>query len=161
MPSAATSLLRGIDAQDVVKTLDGFYCYHLTVMHWAYAVQNRLQGQAAIVLGEELEEVAEDNLKAARSIAARIADLDGAVTADPQQLVLNSPLSAFELPSSFASVEHIASYALDQLATVICAYNAFLERLRGRDDITYALVLKLMSAEVHRDAETRAVLSGD
>jgi hypothetical protein len=50
-------------------------------MHWALAVGNRLEGQPLFLLTDELNEVLDDSLDAARRLADRIAELDGAVGA--------------------------------------------------------------------------------
>jgi ferritin-like protein len=141
-----------------VRALDGFHNYHLAVMHWAYAVQNRLQGQAAFLLPDELDEVAQQNLQAARGIAERIGDLDGEITGDPRELIANSPLADFALPRDCGNVEEILGYALAQLEQVIGAYGAFLDVIRGRDDLAFHLLVRLLNAEVHRAADIRAVL---
>src|SRR5215207_10274743 len=102
------------DRDQVLLALDGLHAYHMLVMHWAYAVHDRLLGQAAFLLHDELEALAADSLKTARRIATHVADLDGTLEADPRQLVARSPLADFQLPRSFVDIEHILGYALEQ-----------------------------------------------
>jgi len=54
----------------------------------------------------------------------------------------------------------ITSYALQRLNIIISAYQAFLERVRARDDVSFALVVKLLAAETHRRADVEAALAG-
>lgn len=49
----------------------------MRVLLWCQAMLIRLEGQAIIVLTEELKEVAEESLKNAREIAERIGELGG------------------------------------------------------------------------------------
>src|SRR5215217_2788186 len=94
MGKAGVGLIKGIDVEEIVDTLDGYYCYNLVVMHFSHALRNRLEGQAAFLLGDEFEENAEQSLEAARKLADRIGDLGGEVTADPTRFVERSPLGS-------------------------------------------------------------------
>ena len=87
MGKAGIGLIKSIDVEEIVDRLDSYYCYNLVVMHFSHALRNRLEGQAAYLLGNELEENAEQSLKAARKLADRIGDLGGEVSADPTQFV--------------------------------------------------------------------------
>ena len=64
------------------------------------ALANRPEGPAAFLLGSEPEEVAEHSHTAAKALAGRIGDLDGAVTADPAQLDQLCALAVLGPPSS-------------------------------------------------------------
>ena len=77
--------------QDVIETLDSFYCHNVVVGLWTGAVANRLEGMALYLLGDELREVADHAHGAARRLADRIGDLAGAITADPRQLIDRAP----------------------------------------------------------------------
>jgi hypothetical protein len=69
--------------QDVIETLDGFYCHNVTVGLWAAAVANRLEGMAIYLLSDELPEVADQARAAARRLADRIGNLGGASPLTP------------------------------------------------------------------------------
>jgi ferritin-like protein len=158
MGKAGVGLIKGIDVEEVVDTLDGYYCYNLVVMHFSHALRNRLEGQAAFLLGDELEENAEQSLKAARKLADRIGDLGGVVSADPTQFVERSPLEEFSLPDSNSEVGVILSFVLERIRMIIGEYGAFLERVRGRDEISHLLVLDLLKEQVARESEIEAAL---
>src|SRR5215813_771577 len=83
--NSATARLerRGLNVNEVIGVLDGFYCFNVSVALWADAVANRLAGPALYLLADELAEVAEDARTASARLAARIGDLGGAVTAEP------------------------------------------------------------------------------
>jgi ferritin-like protein len=141
-----------------VDTLDSYYCYNLVVMHFSHALRNRLEGQAAFLLGDELEENAEQGLKAAKKLADRIGDLGGVVSADPTQFVERSPLEEFSLPDSNSEVGVILGFVLERIRMIIGEYGAFLERVRGRDEISHLLVLDLLKEQVARESEIEAAL---
>jgi ferritin-like protein len=149
-----------LNAQDVIGALDSFYCHNHVVALWADAVANRLEGMAIYLLSDELPEVAGHARKAARRLADRIGDLGGAITADPRQLLDRAPGSyEFTIPDC-SDPRAIISYALGRLDSIITAYQDFLDRVRGRDDVSFALVVGLLAAETHRRADAQAALAG-
>ena len=146
--------------QDVIDDLDGFYCHNVVASLWADAVANRLEGMAIYLLSDELPEVAEHARAAARRLAGRIGDLGGAVTADPRQLIDRAPGAEELTIPDCSDPRAITSYALHRLDVIIAAYQAFLDKVRGRDDVSFALVVGLLAAETHRRADVRAALAG-
>lgn len=148
------------DVRDVIDQLDSFYCHNIVTGLWADAVANRLQGLAIYLLSDELPEVAEHARTAARGLADRIGDLGGAVTGDPRQLLDRAPGEyEFTIPDC-SNPRAITGYALERLNDVIRAYQAFLDQVRGRDDVSFALVVGLLAAETHRRADIEAALAG-
>src|SRR5262249_39183093 len=75
----------------IIRKLDGFYCANVIASLWADAVGNRLEGPAIFLLSDELGEVSEHARGAAQRLADRIADLGGAITADPRELLDVAP----------------------------------------------------------------------
>jgi ferritin-like protein len=143
----------------VTHALDSFYCHNVVVALWADAVANRLEGMAIYLLSEELSEVAGHAREAARRLAERIGDLGGAVTGDPRVLLDRVPGGAdFTIPDC-SDPGAILTYALQRLDRVIAAYQAFLDTVRGRDDVSFALVVSLLAAETHRRADALAAMA--
>ena len=146
-------------AHNVIDDLDSFYCHNVVASLWADAVANRLEGMAIYLLSDELPEVAEHARAAARRLADRIGDLGGAITADPRHLLDRAPGGTeFAIPDC-SDPRAIAGYALDRLNVLIRAYQAFLDTVRGRDDVSFALVVGLLAAEAHRRADAMAALA--
>lgn len=149
-----------LDTQDVIGALDGFYCHNIVAALWADAAANRLEGMAIYLLSDELAEVAEDARKAASRLAGRIGDLGGAVTGDPRLLIDRAPGGIeFTIPDC-SDPRAIVSYAVQRLDVIITAYQDFLDKVRGRDDVSFALVAGLLAAETHRRADAQAALAG-
>lgn len=145
-------------APDVADALDRFYCHNIVVALWADAVANRLEGLAIYLLGDELTEVADHARAAARRLADRIGDLGGAITGDPRQILDRAPGDTeFTIPDC-SEPRAIVTYAVQRLNTIIDAYQAFLDRVRGKDDVSFALVVGLLAAETHRRADAEAAL---
>jgi ferritin-like protein len=149
-----------LDTRDVIDALDSFYCHNHVAALWADAVANRLEGMAIYLLSDELPEVAGHARTAAACLADRIGDLGGAITADPRQLLDRAPGHyEFTIPDC-SDPRAIATYALQRLDVIIEAYQAFLDKVRGRDDVSFALVVGLLAAETHRRADAQAALAG-
>ena len=149
-----------IATQKVIDDLDSFYCHNVVASLWADGVANRLEGMAIYLLSDELPEVAEHARAAARRLADRIGDLGGAITADPRQLIDRAPGGTeFTIPDC-SDPRAIIGYALHRLDLIIAAYQAFLDTVRGRDDVSFALVVGLLAAEAHRRADAQAALAG-
>ena len=147
-------------AEDVIDALDSFYCHNVVAALWADAVANRLEGPAIYLLSDEIPEVAEHARAAAAQLADRIGDLDGAVTADPRQLIDRAPDgNEFTIPDC-SDPRAITTYALQRLDIIIAAYQAFLDKIRGHDDVSFALIVSLLGAETHRRADAKAALAG-
>jgi ferritin-like protein len=147
-------------AEDVIDALDSFYCHNVVAALWADAVANRLEGPAIYLLSDEIPEVAEHARAAAARLADRIGDLGGAVTADPRQLIDRAPGGIeFTIPDC-SDPRAITTYALQRLDIIIAAYQAFLDKVRGHDDVSFALIVSLLGAETHRRADVKAALAG-
>jgi ferritin-like protein len=149
-----------LPAEDVIDALDSFYCHNVVVALWADAVGNRLEGAAIYLLSDEIAEVAEHARSAAASLASRVGDLGGAITADPRELIDRAPGEhEFAIPDC-SDPRAIVGYALVRLDGIIAAYQEFLDKVRGRDDVSFALVVGLLGAETHRRADAIAALAG-
>ena len=159
MGTAGNSLIKDIDIQEIISTLDSFYAYEIVVMHFCLAMHNRLEGQATVALSEPLEQKAEESLSHAKELAERIGQLGGVVTGDPSRFVEISPIKRFSLPTSNSDVGEILSYVLEQLRPAIKAYGEFLERIKDKDMVTYYEVLGVLRDHIKSEADIEATLT--
>jgi hypothetical protein len=68
--------------------------------------------------------------------------------------------SPWSSPSPDCSdVASIGEYGLQRLNAIIGAYEAFLDQVRGTDDLSFHLVLDLLAAETHQRADLQAALA--
>jgi bacterioferritin len=159
MGTAGNSLIKGIDIQEIIKTLDSFHAQSWLIMHFSLALKNRLEGQAAFFLSKELDDKAEESMKHAKKLAQRIAELGGTETADPTRFVDVSKLSQFSMPSSTSDIKVILSYVLEQEQSIIRKYGEFMTKIRDKDDLTYHLIRDILEDEVRAESEIETVLS--
>jgi hypothetical protein len=80
------------------------------------------------------------------------------VAKQPRQLLDRAPGTEFTIPDC-SDPRAITSYALQRLNVIIAAYQDFLDQVRGRDDVSFALVVGLLAAEAHRRADIEAALA--
>ena len=161
MGSAGNSLIKGIEVQEIIDTLDSFHAQSWVVVHFSLALKNRLEGQAAFLLSKELEDKAQESTKHAKKLAERIAELGGTETGDPTEFVMLSPLKRFSMPSSNSDVNEILSFVLELEQSIIRTYGDFLHRIRDKDDVTYHVLREILEDEVRRESEIESILTVD
>ena len=59
-----------------------------------------------------------------------------------------------------SDIRSISMYGLERIENIIGAYEAFLDDVRGEDDVSFHLVLQLLGAETHRKSDIEAALAG-
>lgn len=151
MGKAGNALLGGADSGKVANELDRLFCHHMLASNWALGVGNRLEGQPLYLLGDEMEEVYEQNRTSARELAERVAELGGAVTVDPAAMLERSPQDSFELPDC-GDLGSILTMALARVRTAIEAYGQALKAAEG-DELSRLVLLKLLRHEVARETD--------
>jgi bacterioferritin len=162
MGRAGNSLIKGIDIEEIIDALDSFHAQSWVVMHFSLALKNRLEGEAAAsLLSKELEDKAHENMKHAKKLAERIAELGGTETGDPTEYVMLSPLKRFSMPSSNSDVNEILSFILELQQSIIKTYGDFLLRIKDKDDVTYHVLWEILEDEVKRESKIESVLTTD
>ena len=161
MGSYGNSLIKGIEAQEIIDTLDSFHAQSWVIAHFSWALKNRLEGQAAFLLSKKLEDKAQESMKHAKKLAERIAELGGTETADPTDFVMLSPSKRFSMPRSNSNMEEILSHILELEQTIIRTYGDFLHRIRDKDDITYHMLRKILEDEIRQESKIESVLAID
>jgi ferritin-like protein len=160
MGRASIELIGGhLDGAEIADELDRLYCYEQIVAHWCGGVENRLIGFASVVLGEELRRVAAEATSAGERLAARIAQLGGATTADPTQFLERAELEKLWLPRDYSSVEEILSVAIGYERAAITDYHNLLTGLRDLDVITHLLLAEILAAKLAREDELESALT--
>jgi ferritin-like protein len=111
------------------------------------------------VLPDELAEQEETARKTGQKLAARIAQLGGAITADPTEFASRAPIAALELPPDDGDLSGILQIALANERLVIARYAELARRVRDADPVTHRLLLDILAAKLAREDEIEAVLT--
>ncbi|MFI0372061.1 ferritin-like domain-containing protein [Actinomadura sp. 1N219] len=152
MGTAGIQLVRGIDPADLADDLDRLYCYEQVAVAWARALDNRLTGLAEIMLEEPAREHAALAERHAARLAARVAQLGGAITADPTRFAERAQVDVIDLPDEVGDLAPLG-YALVQEQKIIGRYGQLIDRVRGADDVTERLLVSILSAKVAQEDE--------
>jgi ferritin-like protein len=159
MGTAGNQLIRGLDPTDLADDLDRFYCYEQVSIHWTRAVDNRLTGPAHYLLEDALREHIGQAERHASRLGARIAQLGGAITADPTRFVERSQGASVHMPDDTSDPAAVLTYALTQEQKVIGRYGQLLERVRGADPVTERLLVSILADKVAQEDEIESVLA--
>jgi bacterioferritin len=158
MGSTGNSLIKGIEIEEMINTLDSFHAQSWVVVHFSLGLKNRLEGQAAFLLSKELEDKAQESMNHATKLAECISELGGTETADPTEFVILSPLKRFSMPSSCSNVNEMLSYVLELKQSIIRTYGDFLHRIKDKDDLTYYVLREILEDEIRRESEIESAL---
>jgi ferritin-like protein len=102
------------------------------------------------VLPDELAEQIEAAQKTSKQLAARIAQLGAAITADPTEFVHRSPISRLELPADYGGLPGILAIALTNERFAIARYAELAERVREADPVTHRLLSSILAHKLAR-----------
>ena len=161
MGRAGNSLIKGVEVQEIIDTLDSFHALSWVVTLFSLGMKNRLEGEAVFLLSKELEDNAQESMNHAKKLAERIAELGGTETTDPTEFVMLSPLKRFSMPSSNSNVKVILSYILELEQFIIRTYGDFLHVIKDKDDITYHVLREILEDEIRLESEIESVLAID
>ena len=81
------------------------------------------------------------------------------ITADPTDLLADSPFDEFSVPEDSSNVGAILNYALGQLRGMIGAHGVLIDQVRGEDDLTYQVVVKAWRPQSPEKTDIEGVLS--
>src|SRR3712207_7416690 len=69
MGRAGNSLIKGVEVQEIIDTLDSFHALSWVVTLFSLGMKNRLEGEAVFLLSKELEDKAQESMKHAKKLA--------------------------------------------------------------------------------------------
>jgi ferritin-like protein len=151
MGSTGIALIDSLDPAALADELDALHAYELVTVLWCRAVENRVTGPALYFLPDELREQAAAALDHASLLADRVAQLGGAVTVNPAQILQRARLKAFELPADSSDIGSVVRLALAYQRFGIEAYAVVLQRVAGHDVVSTKLLTEILTHAVERE----------
>ena len=124
--------------------------------HMAQVVTGR---PAAKALAEALADTAKDELEHQDELAKRIAQLGGKPLGDISKLVQTSKAGYPTPPENEKDFEAIVKTVIKAERGAIEVYNQLARKTDGKDSVTHALIVHILSEEVEHETEFEAVLS--
>lgn len=155
MARRGISILKGIEAQEVINLLNRAYCDEWLAYYQYFVEAKVVKGimkDAAIV---ELNQHAADELRHATMLSGRILQLGGTPILHPDEW-LKYANCKYEAPKNF-DVRAILDQAISGEQCAIGTYSNLLELVRDKDIVTYDLVSQILADEVEHEEDLQSL----
>jgi hypothetical protein len=143
---------------EIIDTLDSFYCYKRHRRPMGRRGDQPARGPGDLPARRRTGRGRRPRPRRRTSAGGPDRRPRGGITADPRQLPDRSVPVEFALPDC-SDATSIGEYGLQRLNIIIGAYETFLDRVRGTDDLSFHTVLDLLAAETHQRADLQAALA--
>lgn len=149
-----------LDVSELIADLKRAYADEwLAVYAYTHMAQVVTGRPAAKFLAESLEDTAKDELEHQDELAKRIAQLGGKPLGDISQLVQTSNAGYPTPPANEKDFEAIVKTVIEAERGAIEVYNQLARKTDGKDPVTHALIVHILSEEVEHETEFETVLS--
>ncbi|MHC3993537.1 ferritin-like domain-containing protein [Thiomicrolovo sp. ZZH C-3] len=149
------SILKGIEAEAVVKLLNKAYCDEW-LAYYQYFIESKvvkgIMKDAAIT---ELDQHAADELRHATMVADRIIQLGGTPALSPSEWMANSNCG-YEAPEN-PDVMAVLEQAIKGEQCAISVYSDLVDLTREKDIVTYDIVSQILADEVEHEEDLQAL----
>jgi bacterioferritin len=155
MAKRGISILKGIEAQEVVELLNKAYCDEW-LAYYQYFIESKvvkgLMKDAAI---SELNQHAADELRHANMVSDRILQLGGTPILHPQDWMKYSNCG-YESPDN-PDVLAVLEQAIKGEQCAIDVYSQIADITRNKDIVTYDIVSQILADEVEHEEDLQAL----
>ncbi|WP_345988972.1 ferritin-like domain-containing protein [Sulfurimonas sp. HSL1-2] len=149
------SILKGIEAEAVVKLLNKAYCDEW-LAYYQYFIESKvvkgIMKDAAIT---ELDQHAADELRHATMVADRIIQLGGTPALSPSEWMVHSNCG-YEAPEN-PDVMAVLEQAIKGEQCAISVYSDLVDLTREKDIVTYDIVSQILADEVEHEEDLQAL----
>ncbi|MDD2448848.1 MAG: ferritin-like domain-containing protein [Sulfurimonas sp.] len=155
MAKRGISILKGIEATEVVDLLNKAYCDEWLAYYQYFIEAKVIKGIMKDAAIAELIEHAADELRHADMIAERILQLGGTPTLHPNDWTKYSNC-AYEAPED-PSVLSVLEQAIKGEQCAISVYSNLADITKGKDIVTYDIVSQILADEVEHEEDLQAL----
>lgn len=149
------SILKGIEAEAVVRLLNKAYCDEW-LAYYQYFIESKvvkgIMKDAAIT---ELDQHAADELRHATMVADRIIQLGGTPALSPSEWMVNGNCG-YEAPEN-PDVMAVLEQAIKGEQCAISVYSDLVDLTREKDIVTYDIVSQILADEVEHEEDLQAL----
>ena len=155
MGEKAREIVR-LDVDELIEQLNKALADEWLAYYQYWVGSKIVEGRMAPSVAAELIEHANEELAHANMLVERIIQLGGKPILNPKQFSekTNCGYAAPDNPDSLKVVEQ----NLEGERCAIEVYNKILDIVRGKDEITFKLVLKIMEDEVEHEEDLETIL---
>ena len=155
MGSTAKSILE-IDVNDLIELLNKALADEWLAYYQYWIGSKVVKGVTGSTVEKELMEHAEEELKHADMLVNRIIQLGGVPLLDPQEWFKKT--NCGYLAPKKSSEKDILNQNIKGERCAIVTYNAILKKIKGKDEITYHMILSIMKDEIEHEEDLEKLL---
>lgn len=144
-----------MDVEKVIELLNKAYADEWLAYYQYWVGAQVVEGQMAGRIIGELEEHAEEELEHAEMIAERIIQLGGEPILTPKEWYKET--NCGYLTPKDSSVEKILEQNIEGEQCAIKVYHKLAKLTRGKDSVTYHMVIDILEDEVEHEEELQAI----
>jgi len=155
MAKRGISILKGIEAEEVVRLLNKAYCDEWLAYYQYFIEAKVIKGIMKDAAIAELTQHAADELRHATMVADRIIQLGGRPALHPIEWIENANCN-YEAPEN-PDVMSILEQAIKGEQCAIGVYSNLAELTKEKDIVTYDIVSQILADEVEHEEDLQAL----
>ncbi len=144
------------DVKNLIKQLNKAYADEWLAYYQYWVGAKVAIGRMRGIIAKELEEHANEELAHANMIASRILQLGGQPLITPEEILRESGCG-YDAPKN-PNTKALLEQNIKGEQCAITTYKKILDGIRGKDDITERLVLKILEDEVEHEDDLENML---
>lgn len=137
-----------LSLKELVKDLNKAYADEWLAFYLYWYMAQAVSGRAYEDIAEMLNKIAKDELEHAGELADLIIKLGDMPPANPMDLEKNANAPYMLPPKNTADINRIIRIVTEAEAGAIEVYNKIAKKTLGKDNVTYQLVVHILSEEV-------------
>lgn len=143
---------------EVVQMLKRAYADEMLAFHFYWYISIYMRGLAPVTVADTFKGFATDELKRAELIADRLNQLGEYAFSDPAEWLKNTNIGTIE-PTEYLTYKKAVEKAMEIEGIVIEHYNKIMQKVHGKDFVTYELINDLLAEEVKEEQELEDMLT--
>jgi bacterioferritin len=155
MARKGISILKGIEADEVIKLLNRAYCDEWLAYYQYFSESKVVKGLMKDAAITELDQHAADELRHANLVADRIIQLGGTPVIDPKDWFKYTNC-AYEAPTN-PDVIPVLEQAIKGEQCAIGVYSNIIDLTQGKDIVTYDIASQILTDEVEHEEDLQAL----
>jgi bacterioferritin len=157
MAKRGISILKGIEAKEVIDILNKAYCDEWLAYYQYFIEAKVVKGLMKDAAITELNQHAVDELRHATMLSARIIQLGGTPIIHPGEWLVHSNCG-YDAPTN-PDVRAILDQAILGEQCAISIYSNILEIVREKDIVTYDLISQILANEVEHEEDLQSLFN--
>lgn len=155
MARKGISILKGIEAKEVIDMLNRAYCDEWLAYYQYFIEAKVVKGIMKDAAIAELNQHAADELRHATMVADRIIQLGGTPVIDPKEWFAHANCG-YEAPTD-PDVMKILEQSIRGEQCAIGVYSDIIDLTQGKDIVTYDIASQILTDEVEHEEDLQAL----